>query len=64
MSKRTRMALIVVVGGAVMVGLWFWIGWWSLLVLIVIIWLTWDSIGFSSRAEKAHPVTGHKWKEL
>ena len=64
MTKRTRMALIIVVGVAVMVGLSFWIGWWSLLVPIVIIWLTWDSIGFSSRAEQDHPQTDHKWPEL
>ena len=63
MTKRTRMALVIVVGVAVMVGLWFWIGEWSLLVLIVIIRLTWDSIGFSSRAETDHPATPHKWPD-
>ena len=64
MSRGTRVALIIVVGVAVMIGLWFWIGWWSLFVLILIIWLTWDSIGFSSRAEGDHPSSPHKWPEL
>ena len=63
MSKRARVALITVVGVAVMIGLWFWIGWWFLLVLILIIWLIWDSIGFSSRAERDHPSSAHKWPE-
>lgn len=63
MTRRTRTALVIVVGVAMMIGLWFWIGWWSLLALIVIIWLTWDSIGFSSRAETDHPATHHKWPD-
>jgi hypothetical protein len=36
-----------------MIGMWFWIGWYSMLILGVIVWASWDGIGFSGKAEKA-----------
>jgi asparagine N-glycosylation enzyme membrane subunit Stt3 len=50
-KKRTKVVWIIVVGVAFMVGMWFWIGWYSLLILGVIVWATWDGIGFSGRGE-------------
>ena len=47
-TKRTRVAIIavlwVIVGIPVVVALWFWTGWWSLLLLALAVWATWDYI--------------------
>lgn len=62
--KRTKLLWTIGVGVAVTVGLWFWIGWYSLAVLAVIVWINWDPMGFGTRAEgsgRASPHDAYKW---
>ncbi len=47
-TKRTRVVIVavlwVIVGIPVFVGLWFWASWWSLLLLSLAAWATWDYV--------------------
>lgn len=47
-SARTRLIIVatlwVVIGIPIFVGLWFWTGWWSLLLLAMAAWATWDYV--------------------
>jgi len=52
-ARQTRTLWIIAVIVALMIGMWFWIGWYSLLILGVIVWASWDGIGFSGKAETA-----------
>lgn len=45
-SKRTRVVMVVlswvVIGIPLFVGLWFWFGWWALILLAGAVWATFD----------------------
>lgn len=47
-AKRTRVLIVavlwVIIGIPLFAGLWFWAGWWSLLLLAPAIWATWDYV--------------------
>ncbi len=58
-----RRLLVFVVAVALMIGMWLWIGWYSLAVLALIVWMIWDPIGFSSKVERDHPASDHKWPD-
>lgn len=72
LTKRGRVFVFsgvwVIVGIPVFIALWFWMGWWFLLLLIPAAWATWDYLktgDFFSQVDHAishHVRTGEDGK--